>query len=248
MIIGATCGDRLGTAYRRALEACGATVLELRAAGDDTPAVAAEPDLVLRRLDGLLLTGGGDVHPRLYGAASVHPTVRVDERRDLVETALCSAALGARVPLLAICRGVQLLNVACGGTLWQDIPSERPGSCCHLEPARDRDRTRPLHAVRVAEDGLLAAIVGSSRLPVNSIHHQGLRTIGERLRPEAVADDGLVEAVEAVDLPFAVGVQWHPEELTPTESGTPHRALFQAFCQAAERHSSRPTSPFPIRR
>ncbi len=180
--------------------------------------------------DGLLLAGGGDIDPaRFHGQP--HPKVaEVYPDRDEVELALARRAVEEGVPLLAICRGIQVLNVALGGTLYTDIPDQVPDAVTH----RGQGPLRNLcaHQVRVAADSRLAAILGASELCVNSFHHQGIKDLAPGLTPVAWSDCGLIEAVEIPGHPFAIGVQWHPELMVRHDS-TPMRALFRAFAQAA---------------
>ena len=182
------------------------------------------------RMDGLLLAGGGDVDPSLYGQAP-HPALgRVDRARDDLELALACLALRRGLPILGICRGIQVLNVATGGTLYQDLPSERPGSLHHgcFQPQFPADHIA--HEVTLKPESLLARTMGREALPVNSRHHQGVDRLGEGWRAVAHAPDGLVEAMEAPGHPFALGVQWHPENLI----GLPEHGLrlFAAFVRA----------------
>lgn len=176
------------------------------------------PDLaedLLATVDGLVLTGGGDVGPDRYGEAPVEEVYSVDPARDEWELALMKAARavpqgpsGHGLPVLAICRGAQILNVAAGGTLIQHLPAVTPG------PHRLRDRgNESVHTVKIAADSQLSEIVGSSPLGVNSIHHQAIATVGPGLRAVAWAPDGVVEAVERVDRGPVIAVQWHPEWL-----------------------------------
>ena len=192
---------------------------------------------LIARVDALVLTGGSDVAPESYGAPPIARGRWPGEaRRDRVEGALVRAALMARKPVLAICRGVQLLNVALGGTLVQDIATERPGSLLH----RDQERyDRLAHAVTVEPDSWVAAAYGGAReLVVNSVHHQAIAELAEPLRAVARAPDGTVEAVQAQDPELPVyGVQWHPEWL-PDEaepggraSGLPLLRHFVARCR-----------------
>ncbi len=216
--------------YIAALENAGAQVRQLSPTADPLPAS-------LEGLDGLLLTGGPDVRPSLYGAARTHPTVTIDDTRDGYELPLTSAARDLGLPLLAICRGVQVLNVAGGGSLIQDIPSERPGSLNHARPS---PRTAIAHDVSVAPGSHLAALFASrltadSRLEVNSRHHQAIDTVAPDFVVSATAADGTVEAIETADSApgvFCVGVQWHPEDFWSTGE---QASLFEAFVAAAAR-------------
>jgi len=185
---------------------------------------------LFERLDGVLLSGGGDLDPAAYGAAP-HATIEgVDADRDRVELALARwATAGTHRPFFGICRGAQALNVAWGGTLYRDLAAELPGAVTHSYPAETHARQRP-HAIRVEEDTLLAQLLGQPLLDVNSLHHQGLRDVAPGLRVAARAPDGLVEAVEVPGHPFALAVQWHPECLPDAPE---QRRLFEAFVDAA---------------
>ncbi|OZM77085.1 gamma-glutamyl-gamma-aminobutyrate hydrolase family protein [Pseudonocardia sp. MH-G8] len=180
-------------------------------AGGDTDSVnptqtVAAATALLRRGDGLLLVGGGDVDPHLYGGPPDHPSIsHVDADRDAFEIALIEAALAARIPVLALCRGMQVLNVALGGTLVQQV---RDDVMRHHGP--DPAVLMLAHPVRAEEDSSLAAVIGTGKATVWSGHHQGVDRLGAELRVTASAPDGLVEAVEHRDAP-AVAVQWHPE-------------------------------------
>lgn len=193
------------------------------------PAALAEE--VLAPFSGLLLAGGGDVDPSLYGAAR-HPSVYgIDHDRDALEAALLPAAVAAGMPVLAICRGLQLLNVVFGGTLVQHLPEVLDG-VVHGDPTKGLSVH---HAVQVQPGSLLAGAVAAERVErCASHHHQGLATLGEGLVPVAWSDDGLVEAVERPAGPgWIVGVQWHPEV---TASDDPQQqAVFDAFVDEARR-------------
>ena len=205
--------------YLDALEVAGATTVILP--------VHAEPDERLFSLfDGYLLTGGGDVDPVRYDGHAEESVYGVDDRRDSYEISLVHYAMANDVPLLAICRGVQVLNVALGGSLVVDIAADRPGSLRH----RDLEHwTGTAHTVTIAAGSAMSKLVGDE-LEVNSMHHQGLGEVASGLVPVAWAPDGIVEAVEATDKRFVVGVQWHPECL-----GAGHRAfgVFEGFVEAA---------------
>jgi putative glutamine amidotransferase len=178
---------------------------------------------VLDVVCGLLLTGGEDVHPSAYGASPHSRLGKTDRERDAVEIALLRGAHERGLPVLAICRGIQLANVALGGTLIQDLPSERPSAIDHAD---ERGR----HALRLAADSLLHRTVGNV-ISGNSRHHQAVNTLAPGLRPVAWADDGVIEAVEWSDddRSWMLAVQWHPEDDVDA-------ALFAGFARAATEH------------
>jgi putative glutamine amidotransferase len=183
----------------------------------------------LDMIDGLVITGGGfDVDPALFGAASRHPTVETKDRRTAFEMAATRAALGRDLPLLGICGGQQLLNVALGGTLIQHIPDEVPGALPHRQP---NPRDEPSHEVRIVAGTRLRWITGADRLAVNSAHHQAVKDAGSGVVIDAVAEDGVAEGIEDPRRRFCLGVQWHPEfELSDGD-----RRIFRAFVAAASR-------------
>jgi putative glutamine amidotransferase len=197
---------------------------------------------LLDRVDGIVLTGGEDVDAALYGAPRHAKAEPPNPERDRWEIALTRAAHAHRVPTLAICRGVQVANVAFGGTLIQDIASERPQAALH---AREDVRTTRVHAVQVEAGSRLAGALGVPRLDANSLHHQAVDRVGHGLRVVARAPDGIVEGTEwAADDWWMVGVQWHPEELDETPEPW-DRALFAAFVAAATASSASATRPAP---
>ena len=162
---------------------------------------------ILSRFDGLLLTGGGDINPARYGEDR-HPTVYgVDDDRDAFELALARAAIEAEMPVLGICRGMQVLNVALGGSLEQHILDRSA-----LLPHGDPTQGAVLHAVALEPSSRLAATVGADRTMCSSHHHQAVARLGEGLTVVGHSDDGLPEAVELDGAPWIVGVQWHPED------------------------------------
>lgn len=185
---------------------------------------------LLEALDGLLLSGGEDVAPERYGATP-HPALGdVDRVRDAFELDLFGAARERRLPVLAICRGIQLVNVALGGSLWQDIASERPEALAHTQTGGRENRT---HAVTIVPGSCLATALGTTRLDVNSFHHQSIRNLAPGLVVSASAPDGEVEGLEsAPGDPWLLGVQWHPEEFHG-DTGAPDHGLFRALVQAA---------------
>jgi putative glutamine amidotransferase len=209
--------------YIRAVEEAGGLPLVL-APGSEADA----PDF-LDRLDGLLLSGGADVDPALYGEAP-HPKLgRVVRERDDFELALCRAALGRDFPVLAICRGLQVLNVATGGTLVQDIPSELAAGS-HHDPRKER--WERAHDVRLLQGTLLREILGRESVSVNSFHHQAVDRAGDGIRISAYsAGDRVVEGIEMPARRFVVGVQWHPEAFWNRDDG--FAPLFEALVVAA---------------
>jgi putative glutamine amidotransferase len=205
----------LNTTYVRALE--GAGLIPLAVPTMLAPALAAA---ALQGMRGLVLTGGEDVSPTHYGA-SPHPRLGdVDPVRDAAELALIAEARARRLPILAICRGIQILNVALGGTLYQDLDSERPGPVPHAGET-------VLHPVRVEPGSLFERTLGARAATVNSRHHQAIRDVAPGLKAVAWADDGVIEGAEGsgAATPWIVAVQWHPEDLT-------ERALFEGFAKA----------------
>jgi putative glutamine amidotransferase len=206
--------------YVAALVAAGAMVCLLPPAGP----VAAEE--LLARVDGLLLAGGGDVEPARYGAADHPAQYGLDPDRDELELELATAAVAMGVPVLAICRGVQLLNVAFGGTLVQHLP-DGDGQIVHRDEAK-----QAMHDVEVEPGSRLAGALGQTRAACRSHHHQGLDRIGDGFRPVAWAPDGLVEGIER-DQGWTVGVLWHPES-TAARDPVQHR-LLRSFVDVASR-------------
>ncbi len=195
---------------------------------DDDPELIAD---CLAAVDGLVFTGGGDVAPAYYGESADERCHEPDRERDLFEIHLARAALARRTPVLGICRGLQVLNVAAGGTLYQDIGC-RPGTSL-LHAARGEDRRKLIHAVRVLPGTRLHAIMGVAESRVTSTHHQFVKDLapGFRLTAESV-EDGIVEGLEQPDRPFLVAVQWHPERMY--QDHPEHLALFRALVAAAE--------------
>lgn len=185
---------------------------------------------VFDRLDGLLLSGGGDVAPSFYGEEDGGALGRVDERRDRTELALARWALAGEMPLLAVCRGIQILNVAAHGTLVQDILTELPDALDHRS-VEGRPPYEIAHTVNVTAGSLLASLVGAGALDVNSAHHQAVKDVGTDLVVTARAPDGVIEGLEAPHLPFCLGVQWHPEAMVGDCPAM--RRLFEGFISAA---------------
>lgn len=194
---------------------------------------------IVHLADGLLLTGSpSNVAPSHYGGPPPRDGVLQDTRRDATTLALIRGALTHGLPLFCICRGFQELNVALGGTLHQHL-AEVPGRDCHHEN-KDADldvQYGPAHTVSVTPGGLVAKITGLAAFEVNSLHHQGIDRLADRLRPEAIAPDGTVEAASVRDATsFALGVQWHPE--WKLKENPVSRALFRAFGDALRAHQA----------
>jgi putative glutamine amidotransferase len=189
-----------------------------------------DPAAALDRIDGLLLTGGADVDPALYGDAP-HPTTDIDAERDRLEVPLSQGALVRDLPVLAICRGVQVLNVAAGGSLIQDIPSDIDTTLDHTV---NEPKSAIAHPVQVTPGSRLAAALATdahvTSCGVNSRHHQAVRTVAPSFVVSAVSPDGIVEAIERPASTFCLGVQWHPENFHRTGEFAP---LFDAFVRAA---------------
>ncbi|MFH1139397.1 MAG: gamma-glutamyl-gamma-aminobutyrate hydrolase family protein [Pseudomonadota bacterium] len=183
---------------------------------------------VLDRLDGLLLTGGVDVCPGFYGQEPLPGLKDLDHGRDLTELALARAAAARQMPILGICRGAQLLNVALGGSLYQDIYSQIPG--CQNHTPRSPKQTNT-HTVKLTPGSRLHQLAGVDSLWVNSQHHQAVKDLAPGLMATAWAADGVVEAVEAPDFPFMLAVQWHPEGTWPGDPVS--AAIFRSFIEAA---------------
>ena len=214
-------------AYIRAVQDAGGIPLLL------PPHLGADVRAALwERLDGLVLTGGGDIDPDRFGEPRHPKTDDIAPARDELELDLTRRALDEDVPLFAICRGIQILNVALGGTLLQDLPSERPSASAHSQREPRHEAT---HAVKVMGEGTrLGRVLGSLEVQVNSMHHQAIDQLGFGLREVAWAPDGIIEGVELPgDDRFVLGVQWHPEELVGHDQGA--RNLFSAIVDAARR-------------
>lgn len=201
----------------------------MRLVGLEPVLVSAEDARSLVGLDGLLLTGGRDVDPKLYGQEPVHETQKPNPARDRMEMGLLGEALDRELPVLAICRGLQLFNVYKGGTLVQHLKGDP-----HRPPERPKsDPAKPMHEVSVAPDTKLAAILGHGLHAVNSRHHQAVDKLGPGLQISAKSlKDGIVEGLELPEKEFALAVQWHPEDQVPGDET--QLKLFRAFAAAVE--------------
>ncbi len=215
----------VNAAYARSVVAAGGVPLIISPVLEPSYASRA-----LDGLDGLLLTGGEDIDPAWYGA---HPSPQLyppSRERDLFELATFAAARERELPVLGICRGIQLVNVGLGGTLYQDLPTERPGPVDHNPSA---ERTARSHLVLLEPGSRAAAALGATRLSVNSFHHQAIRDLAPGLVVSGLTEDGVIEAVESpAEAPWLLAVQWHPEEMH-ADGGAPERGMFKALVAAA---------------
>jgi putative glutamine amidotransferase len=219
------------------------------AAGGDPvlvgPVASASVPAVLGDFDGLLLPGGTDVEPSTYGGQG-HPSVDLAHPdRDALELEAARFAKRSGLPMLAICRGMQVVNVALGGTLFEDVPDQyEPANGLKLRHYQTPDfsRKETTHDVDVKAGSMLAQIAGAAAIATNSMHHQAVRRIAHGLEPVAHARDGIVEALElSGEHPFFIAVQWHPEELYGTDE--PSRRLFARFVEAAARRAHGRSTP-----
>jgi putative glutamine amidotransferase len=185
--------------------------------------------LLATQLDGILFSGGGDINPAYFGMETSEKVKHIDSDRDEVEIALVQFAAANHLPFLGICRGLQVINVALGGTLYTHIADQHPLAIKH-DYYPDWARDHLPHDVRLEPGCRLAIILNTTSPDVNSLHHQGIRDLAPNLLPTGWAPDELVESIELPDHPFGLAVQWHPEWLTSQGS---MRALFRSFVQAA---------------
>lgn len=184
-----------------------------------------------RAADAVMLTGGDDVDPALYGEEKHEKTGGIDPDRDRVETALTRWAVAENKPLLGICRGIQVMNVALGGSLIQDIPSQAPSELTHAGHWHGAARDQVLHTVRCDADSRAALLLGAE-VGVNSFHHQSINRVGDAYVVTGRSTDGIVEAIEIPSQRFCLGVQWHPEEMAAGREDM--LSLFRALVQAAQ--------------
>lgn len=190
----------------------------------------------LAGIEGLMLTGGGDVAPSLYGETPHETLEAAEPGRDAFELALVKEARARKLPIFAICRGVQVLNVACGGTLVQDIPSQLKGAGPHSFTVPPNDAYSFAHEVWVDKDSLLSRLMKErlvdESVDVNSRHHQAVKDVAPGFKVSATAPDGVIEAIEDPSARFCLGVQWHPENFFRTGE---FRALFEGFLEASQK-------------
>lgn len=219
--------------YTNALMAAGAVPMLL------SPAMNSDMiDRTLDALDGVFLAGGNDLAPDLFGEEPVEKLGEVNPLRDRFEMELIQKAFERKMPVFGICRGIQSMNVAMGGSLWQDLPSQYRTAdgqppMLHRQTAMDCYTS---HRVKVEKDTMLYSLVKTDEIRVNSFHHQAIKQTAPVLRVTACATDGVIEAVECPQHPFFLGVQWHPERYFDHQADA--MALFEAFSQAASRYAA----------
>jgi putative glutamine amidotransferase len=227
VVIGITACRKLED-YRQAILHVGG---DPRVLDGSTPATSA-----LDGIDGLLLTGGDDVAPSRYGEPAHAATVEAEAGRDEFESALVTAARARNLPIFAICRGIQVLNVACGGTLVQDIPTQVPGAVAHALKVPPNEPYSLAHEIWIEKDSLLSRLmrerlIDADTCEVNSRHHQAVKDVAAGFRVSATAPDGIVEAIEDPTARFCLGVQWHPENFWRTGE---FRPLFEGFLNSTK--------------
>ena len=180
--------------------------------------------------DGVLFTGGGDADPALYGEATLPECGKIEPMRDTLDMAALRIAIDQKKPILGICRGIQMINIALGGTLYQDIPSQYQTEIPHSQ-------TTGLHAyshsVRIVKDTPLYSLLQENEIPANSFHHQAIKDLGRGLVPMAYAPDGIIEAVYSQELPYLRGYQWHPERLWQIDAD--NLAIFTEFVKTCRK-------------
>lgn len=191
---------------------------------------------ILHRVDGIVLTGGGDVDPVFYKESPMEKMGEVDSVRDAYDLTLIRLASKMNMPLLGICRGEQLINVSFGGTLYQDLPSQHPSAVNHHQT---EERNVPTHEVRVADASVLSSVIGSGPMMVNSFHHQAIKAVAPGFKAVAWASDSIVEAIESPLYPYITAVQWHPEGLIENEDGVMLKLFRYLMWQASSSYRNR---------
>ncbi len=187
---------------------------------------------LLKLCDGLVFSGGEDVNPALYGENNDRGLSNCCDERDLSEMMFLKEAMALKMPIFGICRGIQSLNVALGGTLYQDISIQKPSPVQHMQSRSD---PRPTHSVKVRKESGLYRLLGEETVTVNSYHHQAIKDLAEGLICSAESEDGLCEAFEKEDYPFLWAVQWHPERIYRTDE--PSRLLLQRFMESVTEYA-----------
>ncbi len=194
--------------------------------------VSASPQELMHQFDGFVLTGGADIDPALYGGQMHASIYGLDPERDAFELEMARQLAASGIPLMAICRGVQVLNVALGGTLVEHVPDEYGNSVIH----RSEDFDQVQHTVTLQADSTLARLIGAAQFSCASFHHQSIRQLAPGFRVAGTAADGVIEAIESVQYPQIIGVQWHPE-FTASEDHL-QQGLFDAFVELARQYAS----------
>jgi putative glutamine amidotransferase len=215
----------VGETYIRAIHHVGGTPVII-----PPVVIDGDWDTLTQHLDGLLLSGGGDIDPSYYGEESEPWMGHVDAERDVAELGMVRKWLELKRPLMAICRGHQVLNVALDGTLYQDIAAHIPNALDHAYVSA-RPMNKPVHKVELTPGSALARILGGTTFEVNSAHHQAVKDPSHRINVTGYSPDGVVEAFELPELPFGISVQWHPEAMVKTSDTM--WPLFEAFVGAA---------------
>lgn len=220
----------MGQRYVNALRSAGAVPWLIPLIPDDLDTLRE----IYARLDGIFLTGGVDVDPRNYGEIKAEYCGRIDPPRDAVEIQLIRWTMMDRKPILAVCRGIQVMNVAMGGSLYQDVSKQLPSAIKHdYFPTKENpSRDYLAHTIEVNKNSRLGELLGPTPLPVNSMHHQAIKELAPGLAVTARAPDGIIEAVEGTDDQYLVAVQWHPEELADRDAGM--KRLFTSFVEASK--------------
>lgn len=213
-------------AYSDAIVAAGGSPIILPIINDDA-AISSQ----LKILDGILFAGGDDVGPAYYGEEP-YDSVENSEARDSYEMKLISQAFARDIPILGICRGMQLINIARGGNMYQDIPTDLPNTLNHHRSSHEKNDAFLSHNLNVLPETVLAKILNKNNIQTNSRHHQAVRSVGAGLKVNAYAEDNIVEGIEDASAKFLVGVQSHPESLF-SKAESAWFPLFQAFVKAA---------------
>ena len=190
-----------------------------------------EVSQLIELVDGVLFSGGQDIDPKEYKEESLGEIIKLCDKRDALEFLMLKEALKQKKPILGICRGLQVINVGLGGSLYQDIPLQHPSEVNHRQPA---PYSEPIHEVSLLEDSPLSANLGRDSILVNSCHHQAIKDLAETLKPMAFAPDGLIEAVYMPDYSFLWAVQWHPEYMYQKDENS--RRILKAFVDAASQN------------
>lgn len=218
--------------YTTAVEAAGGIPIVIPPQDDNAAQLAS-------LVDGFIFSGGGDIDPAAYGDSETHAkTYGIHHGRDALEFALLREAIDRGIPTLCICRGIQVLNVVMKGTLYQDVEDQYSDTIRHRQQTDDIPKEDPSHTVEATAGSLLAEVYGSTRIEVNSFHHQGIKALGSGLVAVAKSEDGLVEGVELPDHPWLLGVQWHPEMMYAAHDE--HLKPFSGLVEAALKHTAVP--------